>query len=133
MTYDKEVYHFLFLHFPIALFITGYIFHLLYNLSDKKEINNYITWTMGMGILWSIISIVTGYIAAFELEYIQSFSNIFDKKHSFIMILSTFFFIILFILRSKDFNNKILFFFHSIAVSLIIYGTHLGAKWAERI
>ena len=133
MLYDKEVYHFLFLHFPIALFITGYIFHLLYNLSDKKEINNYITWTMGMGILWSIISIVTGYIAAFELEYIQSFSNIFDKKHSFIMILSTFFFIILFILRSKDFNNKILFFFHSIAVSLIIYGTHLGAQWAERI
>jgi len=133
MLYDKEVYHFLFLHFPIALFITGYIFHLLYNLSDKKEINNYITWTMGMGILWSIISIVTGYIAAFELEYIQSFSNIFDKKHSFIMILATFFFIILFILRSKDFNNKILFFFHSIAVSLIIYGTHLGAQWAERI
>ena len=88
MLYDKEVYHFLFLHFPIALFITGYIFHLLYNLSDKKEINNYITWTMGMGILWSIISIVTGYIAAFELEYIQSFSNIFDKKHRNMEILT---------------------------------------------
>ena len=29
MIYDKELYHYLILHFPIAMFIVGYIFDML--------------------------------------------------------------------------------------------------------
>ena len=131
--YDKEVYHFLFLHFPIALFITGYLFHVLFIFLDKIEFKQYILWTMGMSIIWSLVSIITGYITAIEMEYISSLSDIFQKQHSYIMILATGLFIATFILINKKINIKILLFIHSFAVILLIYGTHLGAKWAERI
>ena len=74
--YDKEVYHFLFLHFPIGLFITGFIFHIFYILNHSVEvadkIKEYIHWTMGMGIIWSDLSVITGFITALELEYLDS-------------------------------------------------------------
>ena len=133
--YDKEVYHFLFLHFPIGLFITGFIFHIFYMLNHSVEaadkVKEYIHWTMGMGIIWSILSIITGFITALELEYINSIFNISDKPHAYIMILSTILFSILFSLRNMD--KKIFFILHLGSVILLIYGTHLGAKWADRI
>ena len=131
--YDKEVYHFLFLHFPIALFITGYLFHVLFIFINRIEFKNYMLWTMGMGILWSLVSIITGYITAIEMEYITSLSDILDKEHSYIMISATILFILSFILINKKNNIKFSLFFHSLAVILLAYGTHLGAKWAERI
>ena len=133
--YDKEVYHFLFLHFPIGLFITGFIFHVFYMFNHSVEVSDklkeYIHWTMGMGIIWSILSVITGFITALELEYINSIFNISDKPHAYIMILSTILFSILFSLRNMD--KKIFFILHLGSVILLIYGTHLGAKWAERI
>ena len=133
--YDKEVYHFLFLHFPIGLFITGFIFHIFYMLNHSVEVadkvKEYIHWTMGMGIIWSILSIITGFITALKLEYINSIFNISDKPHAYIMILSTILFSILFSLRNMD--KKIFFILHLGSVILLIYGTHLGAKWADRI
>ena len=133
--YDKEVYHFLFLHFPIGLFITGFIFHVFYMFNHSVEVSDklkeYIHWTMGMGIIWSVLSIITGFITALELEYINSIFNISDKPHAYIMILSTILFSILFSLRNMD--KKIFFILHLGSVILLIYGTHLGAKWADRI
>ena len=133
--YDKEVYHFLFLHFPIGLFITGFIFHIFYMFNHSVEVSDklkeYIHWTMGMGIIWSILSVITGFITALELEYINSIFNISDKPHAYIMILSTILFSILFSLRNMD--KKIFFILHLGSVILLIYGTHLGAKWADRI
>jgi len=131
--YDKEVYHFLFLHFPIALFVTGYLFHVFFIISDKLELKKYMLWTMGMSIIWSVASIITGYITAIEMEYISSLSGVLEKQHSYIMILATILFILTFILSNKNFNTKVLLFFHSLAVIILLYGTHLGAKWAERI
>ena len=129
--YTKEVYHFLFLHFPIALFITGYIFHILYTITDNYEYKKNIFLIMGMGILWSILSIITGYITAFESEKMKVFSDILNKNHSNIMLISTLIFICIYLLRDK--NNKILLFFHTIAIFLLTYGAHLGAKWSDRI
>ena len=131
--YDREVYHFLFLHFPIALFFTGFFFHILLIFLDKIEFEQYMLWTMGMGILWSLVSIITGYITAIEMEYISSLSDIFQKQHSYIMILATALFSVTFILISRKKNIKILLLIHSLAIVLLAYGTHLGAKWAERI
>ena len=131
--YDKEVYHFLFLHFPIALFVTGYLFHVFFIISDKLELKKYMLWTMGMSIIWSVASIITGYITAIEMEYISSLSGVLEKQHSYIMILATILFILTFILSNKNFNTKVLLFFHSLEVIILLYGTHLGAKWAERI
>ena len=129
--YDREVYHFLFLHFPIALFITGYIFHIFYLIAHEEDYKKFIFWMMGMGILWSIISIVSGYITAFEIERMNLWSDIFKKNHSNLMLISTIIFICLFFIR--DLNYKILFFFHTVAIILLTYGAHLGAKWSDRI
>ena len=133
--YDKEVYHFLVLHFPIALFITGFIFnvfYLLYYSSDFSErIKEYFIWTMGMGIIWSILSIITGFVTALELEYMNSFFDFLNKPQAYIMIKSTIVFSILFSL--KNINKKIFFVLHLCSIILLIYGTHLGAKWADRI
>ena len=130
--YDREVYHFLVLHFPIALFITGYYFDVLYSLFNKEEFENFIFWMMGLGIFWSGLSIITGYIAAYEMGYLKSFIDIFDKKHATIMIINTSLFILLFIFRKKN-SSKWLFTIHTICVILLLYGAHLGAKWADRI
>ena len=130
--YDKEVYHFLVLHFPIALFITAYLFDIMCLLLKKDEFNNFVIWLMGFGLFWSFISILTGYITAFEMGYLESISNIFDKKHANLMILNTVFFTILFIFRNKN-NSNLLFIIHTLCICLLMYGTYLGAKWADRI
>tara|TARA_B100001013_G_C24183389_1_gene274474 strand:- start:38 stop:436 length:399 start_codon:yes stop_codon:yes gene_type:complete len=131
--YDKEVYHFLVLHFPIAVLTTGYMFDVLYNIFKKEEFKNYVLWMMGIGIIWGLISIITGYITAIEMEHIDSVYDIFEKKHSRNMIICVTYFTILFVLKNKDFNHKILLFFHTAGIGLLMYGAHLGAKWADRI
>ena len=102
-----------------------------HSVEAASKVKEYIYWTMGMGIIWSILSIITGFITALELEYINSIFNISDKPHAYIMILSTILFSILFSLRNMD--KKIFFILHLGSVLLLIYGTHLGAKWADRI
>tara|TARA_B100001996_G_C18317234_1_gene461016 strand:- start:197 stop:601 length:405 start_codon:yes stop_codon:yes gene_type:complete len=133
--YDKEVYHFLVLHFPIALFITGFIFNIFYLLNHSSDfsekIKEYITWTMGMGIIWSFLSIITGFVTALELEYMGSVFEFINKPHAYIMILSTIVFSILF--NIKNIDKKIFFVLHLCSIILLIYGTHIGAKWADRI
>ena len=133
--YEKEVYHFLVLHFPIALFVTGFIFNVFYllNISSdfSEKIKEYIKWTMGMGVIWSFLSIITGFITALELEYMESIFDFINKPHAYIMILSTVIFSILFIMKNID--KKIFFVLHLCSIILLIYGTHIGAKWADRI
>ena len=131
--YDKDVYHFLVLHFPIAVLTTGYMFDILYNIFKKEEFKNYVLWMMGMGIIWGLISIITGYVTAIEMGHIDSVYDVFQKEHSRNMIICVFYFIILFILKNKNFNHKILLFLHTIGIILLMYGAHLGAKWADRI
>ena len=131
--YPKEVYHFLVLHFPIALFSTAFIFDFICVVTDKEEIKDYVFWTMGMGIIWGFLSIITGYITAIELGYMESLLDIYSKRHSMIMLFCISYFIILFILRTKSINSKILLFFNAGGVGLLMYGAHLGAKWADRI
>jgi len=129
--YPKEANHFLFLHFPIAIFITGYIFHILYTIKNEDIYKTFFTWMIGMGIIWSVFSIITGYITAFDNSRMESISDIFTKNHSNLMLLSSLFFFCIYFLRDK--NNNALFFFHTIAIILLIYGSHLGAKWTDRI
>ena len=55
-----------------------------------------------MAIIWSIISIITGFITAFEMEYLDTISDFVNKKHSRIMILATLLYIpILYFKHSK--------------------------------
>ena len=54
--YEKEVYHYLMLHFPIALFLTGYIFDLLYISIGNSLFYKFGFWNLGIGIILIIDS-----------------------------------------------------------------------------
>ena len=62
MIYEKELYHYLILHFPIALFITGYIFDLLYVAFGNTLFYKFGFWNLGIGIITGFITIITGFI-----------------------------------------------------------------------
>ena len=98
--YDREVYHFLVLHFPIALFITGYFFDILCSLFNKNKFNSFVLWLMGFGLFWSFISILTGYITAFEIEHMANSKDIFSKNHSNVMLITTLIFSCIYYFRN---------------------------------
>ena len=58
--------------------------------------------------------------------------DIFDKKHATIMIINTLLFTIFFKIKKRN-NSDWLFGIHTVCIILLIYGSHLGAKWADRI
>ena len=116
--FDKETYHLLVLHFPIALFITGYIINCIYLYNEKYVFLDFMKWLMGMGIFWGFLSISTGLIADWEVVF---------EIHGILMILCIFYFIFLFYLHNKNIHNKLFLFLHTIGIVLLIYGAHQGA------
>ena len=132
MIYDKEVYHFLFLHFPIGLLVTGYIFNIFKFILKDGKFDEFISWIMGMGIIFGIFSIITGFITDWDMGHMDTPFPIFST-HGSLMILCISFFCILFYLKFKKINAKVFLLLHTIATLLLMYGAHLGAKWADRI
>jgi len=139
MLYEKELYHYLALHFPIALFITGYCFDLLFFIYNKYNFEQFGLWNLGLGIVWGIITIITGFITDNILVgHMESPLPIFTT-HGTHMIVSIILFLILFIIRFfyiaylSDKQKNILYFFHTLALIFFIHGTHIGAKLADRL
>ena len=62
MIYEKEMFHYLLIHFPIALFITGYLFDLLSFFKKNIIYNTFSLWNLGMGVFWAILTIISGFI-----------------------------------------------------------------------
>ena len=139
MLYDKELYHFLVLHFPIALFITGYLFDCVGFLIGNKMFSRFGFWNLGMGIFWGIISIITGFIT--DQEFIGHMDNPFPiwTTHGTHMIFAISFFLIIFIMRNLVLRGKmniplkIIMILHTLAIMFFMHGTHIGAKLADRL
>ena len=130
--------HPLLVHFPIALFSTGLLFDISSYFLEKEELEAAGFYTMFMGLISSFFAIISGMIAFFE---IGSISDIFHFHHGLIQLSATIFLSILFGVRIKydvdiRFNGmkkNIYFLLHSLSVGILFYGSHLGAKVAERI
>ena len=132
MFYDKEVYHFLFLHFPIGLLVTGYMFNVFKIILKDEKFDDFISWIMGVGIIFGIFSIITGFITDWDIGYMENPFPVFST-HGSLMILCISLYCILFYLKFKKINDKIFLLLHTVATVLLMYGAHLGAKWADRI
>ena len=138
MPYSPETIHPLFIHFPIALFSIGLIFDILSYILEKVELETAGFYTMFMGIVSSFFAIISGMIAFFE---IGSISDIFYFHHGLSQLLATIFLFIVFGVRIKydvdirfgGIKTNIYFLIHSLSVVILFYGSHLGAKVAERI
>ena len=49
MVYEKEMYHFLILHFPIALFFTGYVFDIAGYIKSDNQLKKFSYWNSSSG------------------------------------------------------------------------------------
>ena len=114
---NQETYHFLVIHFPIALFITGFIINCLYIYTEKPYFEDFLKWLIGMGITWGFISIVTGLLIDWEVVF---------ELHGILMIVTVIYFLFIYYLISKNINNKLFLFLHTIGIFLLIYGAHQG-------
>ena len=138
MPYSLETIHPLLVHFPIALFSTGLLFDILARLLNNEELDHAGFWTMLLGLVSSPFTIIAGIIAYLEEG---SFLNIFIFPHGMLEIISTLFLLGLFWARIKfqleirysDLKKYLYLLLHVLAVGILFYGAHLGAKVAGRI
>ena len=130
--------HPLFVHFPIALFATGLFFDLLAEILQKEELEQAGFWCMLMGLVSCLFANMTG-LLAFREE--GSISDLLQFSHALLIWLAIIFFAALFWVRIKfqvdlrysSLKRYIYIIGHIVAVSILFYGAHLGAKIAERI
>ena len=140
MPWTLETIHPLFVHFPIALFSTGLFIDILSRLwkNYEEELDSVGLWIMGMALLSSSFTVLTGVIA-----YIKqgTFLYFFNFHHGILAILSIIIFSLLFWVRIEfqlEFRYSILkrniyLFIQILSTSILFYSAHLGAIAAERI
>ena len=139
MPYSLENVHPLLVHFPIALFSTGLFFDILARLLNNEELDHAGFWTMLMALVSSPFTIIAG-IFAF-LENHGDFLDLFQFQHGILAFISTLFLLVLFwgrikfqlVFRYSSLKRNIYLFLHILAVGILFYGAHLGAKTAGRI
>ena len=130
--------HPLFVHFPIALFATGLFFDLLAEILQKEELEQTGFWSMLIGLVSSLFANMTGLLAFLEEG---SISDLPQFYHALLIWLAIIFFAALFWVRIKfqvdlrysSMKRYLYFLGHILAVGILFYGAHLGAKVAERI
>ena len=138
MPFSLETIHPLLVHFPIALFSTGLFFDILAKVLDNEELDHAGFWTMLMALISSPFTIINGIFAFMEEG---SWLDLYQFQHGFLAFISTLFLLVLFWARIKlqlDFRysslkRNIFLALHILAVGILFYGAHLGAKAADRI
>ena len=138
MPYSLETIHPLLVHFPIALFSTGLLFDILSRLLNNEELDHAGFWTMLMALVSSPFTIIAGIFAFMEEG---SWLDLYQFQHGILAFISTLFLLVLFWARIKfqlDFRysglkRNIYLALHILAVGILFYGAHLGAKAADRI
>ena len=138
MPYSLETIHPLLVHFPIALFSTGLFFDILARLLNNEELDHAGFWTMLMALVSTPFTIIAG-IIAFLGE--GSFLDLPQFNHGILVLISTLLLFFLFWARIKfeldfrysNFKRNIYLSLYILAVGILFYGAHLGAKAADRI
>ena len=140
MPWTLETIHPLFVHLPIALFSTGLLIDILSRLwkSYEEELDSVGLWIMGMALLSSMFTALTGVIAYIKQS---TFSYFFNFHHGILAILSIIIFSLLFWVRVEfqlEFRYSIIkrniyLFIQILSTSILFYAAHLGAIAAERI
>jgi len=139
MIYEKEMFHFLFLHFPIGLFVTGYFFDVAGYFKRNDMFYTFGLWNMGMGLFWGILSIISGFITDQSLYGHMDSPFPIWTTHGTHMITSMIFFLIIFVIKyleTKDkiiLSKKVIVIIQTLAVAFFMHGTHIGAKLADRL
>ena len=138
MIYEKELYHYLIIHFPIGLFITGYMFDFLSYIKPGYSFQKFSFWNILLGIFWGILSIISGLITDQEIGHMENPFPIWTT-HGTHMIIAVFLFFILLLLKRLiikekiKLSSKIILLIHTLFILFFIHGAHIGAKLADRL
>ena len=139
MLYEKEMFHYLLLHFPIALFSTGYLFDVLSFYKNNHTLYTFSLWNIGMGIFWGILSIISGFITDWSLYGHMKNPLPIWTTHGSHMIASIVIFLFLFIIKHMESINRVkiskinILILHTFILVFFIHGAHVGAKLADRL
>ena len=138
MIYDKELYHYLILHFPIALFITGYMFDSFGLYKSNPIYNKFGFWNLCLAIFWGILTIISGFITDQSIGHMDSPFPIWATHgtHMIVAIILFIFLLILKIASSKEkisIHPRIVLIIHTLILMFFIHGAHIGAKLADRL
>jgi uncharacterized membrane protein len=139
MSFDEI--HPLIIHFPIALLSSGFLFDFLSFLLKKKSLEFAGWWNLILGIVSALCAIVTGLIADYSSK--PSFMDEpfpIHTNHGSLQILASCVFVALLFWRGRlqgtlpKKPKMVLLYFSitGIAVTILFYGSHLGAVFAGR-
>ena len=139
MPYSLDTIHPLLVHFPIALFSTGLFFDILYRIFNKEELDHAGFWTMLMALISAPFTIMSGLIAF--MGQADSIRDLSEFTHAILMCTSILILMVLFWIRIKyqldlrysSTKRNIYSLLHILAVGMLFYAAHLGAKFAGRI
>ena len=134
-----DTIHSLFVHFPIALFSTGWFCDVLGIRYRQESLLNAGWWCLVFGVISSVFTIITGFLADTVVGHMsEPFPLI--ETHGVVQMIAVALFSGLFIwrfrLKSELPEKPSLFVYLTIggiAVLFLFYGGHLGAQLAGQI
>lgn len=132
--------HPLLIHFPIALLSVSLLCDGLGLLLKQVELERVGWWNLVLGLISALGSVVTGFLADTEIGHMAYPFPIF-KVHGSTQLLATLLFSALFLWRRQSrgdlprgsYQTQLYLVLGSLAVGLLFYGGHLGARLAGRV
>jgi len=131
--------HPLVIHFPIALLSSAILFDFIYILSGREDLSQTGWWGLLLGLVSAGAGITTGIWNDTLIGHLGTVTP-FWLNHCWVQIFSCIIFLSLFAWRTKypqTMNHSIqkwlFIFIGAVAIAVLFYGGHLGAKLAGRI
>ena len=136
MPYELSDFHYLLLHFPIALFTSAFIFDLLRYFANNKlpDIGFY---NLSFGVAFSIPTIIFGFITDNDIGHMDNIWPI-HLTHGAVQIVVAILFLSLWFIRYKksEFykqHHRMILIINFFILLLLVYGSNLGAYLAGRL
>ena len=131
--------HPLLVHFPIALFAAAFFCDSLGLILQKKSLTSAGCWNLLLALIASIFTIISGYISDSLVGHMEEPFPIFST-HGSLQILSVLWLLSIAVFRWKMFErisreNRLKWIYvimFGVGVMFLFYGSHLGAKLANR-
>ena len=131
MPYELETWHYLLNHFPISLFIIGYLFNSFDFFKKNDFYAKFGDVNMFLGVLFGVITIISGFFTDSLIGHMEYPFPVWTT-HGTHMIISIVLFFTLLLFKYFYPNKRYVFYIHTIILIFFIHGAHIGAKLADR-
>lgn len=137
--WTPQTVHPLFVHFPIALFSTGWLCDLLGSRLRKESLIHAGWWCLAFGVISAVFTAITGFLADTVTGHMSDPFPLYST-HGVVQLTASAVFLILFVWRWR-LNTRLpepprqylYLALGGAAAAILFYGGHLGAQLAGRI